>query len=899
MSTLVRAILFAGLIGNLDSVATAQAPVRAGPDWWSLRKIVQPETPSVKKKEWVRNPIDAFVLAQLEAKGLEPAVPADRNSWIRRVAFDLTGLPPTPKEIDDFVNDRSADAYEKLVDRLLASPAYGERWGRHWLDAVSFSESNGFEHDRLRENAWYYRDYVIKSFNDDKPYALFVQQQIAGDFLTPVTKEGIAATGFLVCGPWDQAVAISPSTSLRARAREDELEVILGTVGQTFLGLTINCARCHDHKYDPLLARDYYRLKAVFEGVYHGERSLTTPDDVRDWQKAVERRQARAREISRKIADIENRAREQATGESEKILPRPSARWSFDTDASDQVGRLHAILKGGARIVDGRLALDGKDAYVETPPLDRDLREKTLEAWVSLDNLEQRGGGVISVQTLDGSVFDAIVFGERKPGEWMAGSEFFRRTRDIDGPREDAKPGTPIHLAVVYSSDGRIALFRNGEKYGEPYMPAGDAGKPVGFAAGRAQIVIGNRHSGAGNGLLRGAVYEARLYDTALNSEEVRASYKAGIKQPLPRRLLDALSDDDRRELARLEQELSKVRTEKIETPAEVKTFAASIQTPGPTYVLKRGDYEMKAELVTAGAPASVKGPPGVEVAEDAAEGERRRQFAAWVVHRDNPLVWRVMANRIWQHHFGEGIVRTPNDFGFNGERPTHPQLLDLLAFTFREQGGSIKKLHRLIVLSAAYRQSAAFNAKAAEVDADNRLLWRFAPRRLEAEAVRDAMLSLSGRLNLQTGGPSFRPFKLELFNSNFYRLLDIDSPEFNRRSVYRMTVNSARDPVLETLDCPDPSVKTPRRAITTTPIQALALMNNSFIQRQAAVFAERIRKEAGESAAAQLDLAYRLAYGRTATKDERQHGMQVAKEHGMRAVCWAILNSSEFVYIR
>jgi Protein of unknown function (DUF1553)/Protein of unknown function (DUF1549) len=614
MSTLVRLILFAGLAGNLVSAVSAQETHRAGTDWWSLQKIVRPEAPTVKQREWVRNPIDAFVLAKLEAKVLSPAIPADRKTWARRVTFDLTGLPPTPKEIDDFVNDRSVDAFDKLVDRLLASPAYGERWGRHWLDAVRFSESHGFEYDRLRENAWHYRDYVIKAFNDDKPYALFVQEQIAGDVLTPVTKDGITATGFLVAGPWDQAGHGSASPTVRGRAREDELEEMLGTVGQTFLGLTVNCARCHDHKFDPLLARDYYRLKAVFEGVYHGDRTLTTRD----------------------------------------------------------------------------------------------------------------------------------------------------------------------------------------------------------------------------------------------------------------------------------------------EAPAEVKTFAAVIQKPGPTYLLKRGDLEMKAELVTAGPPPSVKGPPAdFNLAADAAEGEGRRQFAAWVVHHDNPLVWRVMANRVWQHHFGQGIVRTPNDFGFNGDRPTHPELLDWLAFTFREQGGSIKKLHRLIVLSAAYRQSAAFNPQAAEVDADNRLLWRFAPRRLEAEAVRDAMLSVSGRLNPQMGGPSFRPFKISLFNSAFYHLLEIDSAEFNRRSIYRMNVNSARDPVLETLDCPDPSVKTPQRATTTTPLQALALMNNSFIQRQAIAFADRIRKEAGDTLEAQIDLAYRLAFGRLATKNERQHASEVAKEHGMRAVCWAILNSSEFVYIR
>ncbi len=280
-------------------------------------------------------------------------------------------------------------------------------------------------------------------------------------------------------------------------------------------------------------------------------------------------------------------------------------------------------------------------------------------------------------------------------------------------------------------------------------------------------------------------------------------------------------------------------------------------------------------------------------------EADRRITFADWIVHPDNPLTWRVIVNRVWQHHFGEGLVRSPSDFGFNGERPTHPELLDWLATEFRDSGGQMKQLHRLIVTSATYRQASTPNEKASAVDVDNRLLWRFAPKRLEAEAVRDAILSVSGKLNREAGGPSFRPFRIETFNSAFYIPFDEDRPDLNRRSVYRMNVTSARDPVLEVLDCPDPSVKTPRRSVTTTPLQALTLMNNPFTERMARSFAGHVTREAGDDITAQIRLAYRLAFGRNPSAAEARRTTKVAREAGLKPVCWALLNASEFVYVK
>ncbi|HKB02253.1 MAG TPA: DUF1549 and DUF1553 domain-containing protein, partial [Gemmataceae bacterium] len=479
------------------AVAPAAEPKRAGPDWWSLRPVARPTPPAAADAPSGANPIDAFVRAKLTAAGLRPADPAEKLTLIRRVTFDLTGLPPTPAEIDAFLADDTAGAYGRVVDRLLASAHYGERWARHWLDVVRYSESHGFEYDRLRDHAWRYRDYVIRSLNEEKPCADFVREQIAGDVLKSATRDGVIATGMLVAGPNDQAGRISASAVVRGRAREDELEDMLGTVGQTFLGVTINCARCHDHKFDPFTARDYYRLKAVFDGVNPGDRPLYSPDELR-----------------------------------------------------------------------------------------------------------ARGG-------------------------WLAG------------------PLTSLRLSEM--------------------------------------------------------------------------------------------------------------------------AYAANPKEPGPTRLLERGDVEKPGDAVTPGSATVIQGPPQLDLPADAPDGERRRRFAEWLVHPDNPLTWRVIVNRVWQHHFGEGLVRTPNDFGFNGERPTHPELLDWLAARFRDSGGQLKALHRLIVTSDTYRHSSAFDPLAAEVDADNRLLWRFAPRRLEAEVARDAMLAVSGRLNRAAGGPSARPFRVETFNSAFY----------------------------------------------------------------------------------------------------------------------------------
>ena len=664
---------------------------------WSLQPLKAPLLPQTADHI---SPVDAFITARLATNGLALSPEADRATLIRRLSFDLIGLPPSPAEIDDFVHDRSAKAYEQLVERLLASPHYGERWGRHWLDAARYTESQGFEYDKLRDNAWHYRDYVIKSFNDDKPYDRFMKEQVAGDVLEPVTTDGIVGASLLVCGPWDEAGNSQANAAQKATTREEEMEDMISVVGQTFLGLTINCARCHAHKFDPIPQKEYYRVKSVFDGVKHGERSIASAAEANA-------REERVAELKREIAA-----------------------------AQDEVIRIEAE---GFRLAAAKLSCA------------RDMTEPGPSPVEILANLDVA----------------------QRAARESALSRIKKARRDLASTR-------PL---------------------------------PVSYAGTRVQ--------------------------------------------------------------------------------------------PPPTHHLKRGDVKSPGDVVTPGGLAAIAGlEPDFRLAADAPEAQRRLKFAEWLADPRNFLPARVMANRVWHLHFGQGIVTTPNDFGVSGARPTHPELLDWLATKFVESGWSVKALHRLIVNSATYRQSSTPTVndsyrRAASLDADNQLLWRFPPRRLEAEIVRDAVLAVSGQLNLQAGGPSFRPFDILKFPANAYLPVDKIGAEFNRRTVYRMNVNSGKEPLLDAFDCPDPSVKTPRRGVTTTPLQALALMNNSFLQRHAGFLAERALKESPNDLPRAIHTAYRLALGRPPAEHEAERALDAARARSLTNVCWALLNSTEFIYVR
>jgi hypothetical protein len=869
---------------------------RAGGDWWSLRPIASPKAPEVKDRGWIVNDIDAFVLARLEAAGLHPSPPADRRTLIRRLSFDLLGLPPTPKEVDAFVSDTSPRAYDELVERLLASPHYGERWARHWLDVVRFAESQGFERDRLRPNAWPFRDWVVSAFNDDLPYDQFVRLQLAGDVLLPDDASAVIATGFLVAGAWDEVGQTQQSEAMKAVVRQDELEDLVAVTAQTFLGLTAHCARCHDHKFDPVSQVDYYRFAAALSGVRHGERDV--PAEIDGAARLAELR-SQADALRARLAAIDSPARKHIIDARRRSAPaiappQPIARWQFDQGVHDQIGSLDGKLHGDARIEGGRLVLPGGDAYLATTPLDRELTEKTLEAWVQLSDLAQRGGGVMSVQTLDGATFDAIVYGEREGGRWMAGSNGFVRTKELSGPEETEAAGAVVHVAVTYAADGTITLYRNGQPYGNPYQaPALEK-----FAPTRSQLVFGLRHApSGGNKMLAGALWRAQLYDRALTRAEVAAS--AGVIDDTVNddELLAQLSPAQRAERQQCVVELSSLDGQ-LQLLAGGKAYAVVPQQPKLTHVLRRGDTRQPADVVAAGGVVAVSAKADFQLSPDAPEAERRRKLADWIASPDNPLTARVIANRLWHYHFGVGIVDTPNDFGFNGGRPSHAELLDWLAAYLIEQNWSLKQLHRAMVLSATYRQASGVNYDAIKIDAGNRLLWRKAPLRLEAEMLRDAVLAVSGQLNPAMSGPGFQDFRTFTNNSQFYEIIDVEGYAYQRRSLYRTCIRSGTHPLLDALDCPDPSTTAPARAVTTTPLQALALLNDPFMLRMAERFAERIVEEAGGGPAAQVARAYRLALAREPTTEESNAAREFIAKHGLAALCRVMYNANEFLYV-
>ncbi len=853
-------------------------------EWWSLQPLRH--TPKS---------IDDFVTAKLRDNGLTLSPPTSRRTLVRRVTYDLTGLPPTPEDVESFVNDAGSTAYEKLVDRLLASPHYGERWARHWLDVVRFTESEGFERDVLRDHAWPYRDYVIRSLNQDKPYIQFAREQIAGDILEPKSRDAVIATGLLVFGPTDAVGLTSAVEREREAVREDQLEEMVGVVSQTFLGLTANCARCHDHKFDPIPQRDYYRFKAALSGVWQPFEDAASTELFPDGRVLDTTHDEKIAALKTRIQAVEGEIAKLYKQTTVWTAVKPVAQWTFDVDARDQLGSRHAAATSKTQLHEGRLETGPgeKSISLVTAPLGANITAKTLEAWVTvrkpLENpgkSEEPGKPLSVVQIYNrsgyrGAASDGIQFAGDTNKQWRNISTANFRTTDVNGPKETASAGERIHLAITYVADGTIRLYRNGVPYGQSFRPdAGANGLTQTYAAGDAVLKL--------TATPELGLDEARLYDSALTGEQVAASFAAGPAPAMQRKEGSAPLFEQRE---RLQREL-----EAIPTPE--KAFAAAPRNPGITHLLLRGDVNRKAEAL---APTGLSALPGADfkLAPDSSDAERRRRLAEWIADPANPIFARVIVNRVWAHHFGTGIVENPNDLGANGGPPSHPELLDTLAVEFIQSGWSLKSLHKKIVLSAAYRQSSTYNKEAAAKDAGNRLLWRYTPRRLEGEAVRDAMLAVSGKLNDNPSGPSFRPFKVTKPGGSYvkYEPLDSGDADLQRRSVYRMNVNTGGDPMLESLDCPVPAVKTPKRPSTTTALQALSLMNNPLPVRLSKAFAARVASE-GQSIDTQIERAFALALGRAPDDHERESGRGLIQDRNLEALCWGLFNASEFLQL-
>ncbi len=930
---------------------------RAGYDWWSLQPVRRPAVPELSTQYSVlstqhgaglpQNPIDAFVWTRLEKDALAPSPPTEKRTLIRRLSFDLIGLPPTPAEITEFEKDDSPKAYEKLVDRLLDSPHFGERWARHWLDIIRFGESQGFERDKLRTNSWRYRDWVVNAFNRDLPFDEFVRLQLAGDVFRPDDPEAVIATGFLVAGAYDEVGQSQQSAAMRAVVRQDEMEDYVSTIGETFLGLTVHCARCHDHKFDPIMARDYYRMSAILAGVRPGEREL--PAGNESWrasqQKIVADMNRELNTITARLTELEAETRKLILTERQSRIdkklapPQPLARWEFNDDLKDNVGELH-VTANGAKLKEGSLIVNGRQAFAATVPLKKPIKEKTLEVWLRLEHRNQTGGGAITLQTLDGGTFDSIVFAEREPNRWMAGSNGFVRTQSFQAPEETEADKQVVHIVIVYDADGTITGYRNGQLYGQPYKSNG----PVTFEPEKSQIAFGMRHSPVGgNRMLAGAIDRAALYDRALSPGEVAASAGVFTDAISEQELLARLPESAKAERVRLKFESDHLRKQ-LARASENRVYALAPKNPEATHLLLRGNPATPAEEVFGGGITAIgyrpsangrtEEAPELSLPKEATDAERRKGLATWITDRRNPLFARVIVNRLWHYHFGVGIVDSPSDFGFNGGRPSHPELLDWLASELMEpseqgrgprgegreqaraalapessplaprpsslntQPWSLKHIHRLIVNSATYRQSSRPRADAALKDAGNRLLWRKSPQRLDAETLRDAVLSVAGELNPTVGGPGYHDFTTFTFNSQFYDIVDAEGISFHRRSLYRTWVRSGRNPFLEVLDCPDPSTKTPRRAVTTTPLQALSLLNNSFMLRMSERLSETQRQNSSSVSDHDVARIVERMLGRKPSILEIAELRTFATQHGLPTLARVLFNSNEFLYV-
>ena len=857
-------------------------------DWWAYKPIVRPAVPPAGADPATRrNPIDSFILKKLAENGLTPSPEADRRTLIRRLYFDLIGLPPSPTAVDEFVASPDPLVYEKLVDRLLASPAYGERWARHWLDVVHYGDTHGYDKDKPRPNAWPYRDYVIRSLNADKPYARFVQEQIAGDVLFPTSPDGFTATGFIAAGPWDFiGHAEVPESKIDGKiARLLDRDDMVSNTFNTFLSTTVQCARCHNHKFDPITQEDYYRLQAVFAALDRADRAFDADPAIAKRRASLEGRQrdlvAKKKQIDEKITrlggvELADLGRKIATASAADGSPKAAA-FGYHS------------------------AIEPRDDHVKWVQVD-------LGKVVEIDALAYVGCHDAFAGIGAGFGFPRRFKVETATDEGFSNSEVI-----VDRTREDVpNPGVAPQRVAVRVKKARYVRFTATKL----------APRSNDFIFALAELMIFDK---AGKNLAEGATVTARdsiESPPRWRKQNLVDGYYYGIGSNLAElkkqrdALLARVADDAARaEQAEVAMGLAEVGRDLARLPAPQVVYAGTVHTgsgafsgtgptggkPRPVHVLKRGDVRTPDKEVGPGTFPLLPGDTGTfELPPDHSERDRRAALAHWVTDPRHPLTWRSIVNRVWQYHFGRGLVDSPNDFGHMGRLPSHPELLDWLAAELRDNRQSLKVLHRLMVTSTTYRQSSASDEVFSKIDSGNVFLWRMNRRKLEAEAVRDAALAVAGKLDSRMSGPGFQDFVIEKPEHSphyQYHLYDPENPNTHRRSVYRFLVRSQPQPFMTTLDCADPSMSVDKRNETLTALQALALMNNRFILTMAKHMAEHVERAAA-TPEARVELAFRNALGRDPTAAERDALVQYAKTHGLANVCRVILNLNEFVFV-
>jgi hypothetical protein len=786
---------------------------------WSFVPVHRPET---------ADGIDGFIEARLRENELALSPLADRRTLIRRLYLVMTGLSPSPERVEVFVADTRPDAWAQLVEEVLASPHYGERMATFWLDLVRFGETTGFETNRERPNAWRYRDWVIASFNLDKRYDEFVREQIAGDSVG-----NRLATGFLVAGPYDIVKGRDPK--LGVMQRMNELDDMINTTGTAFLGLTTGCARCHNHKFDPISQKDYYAMQAIFNGVQHGDTDLPPAPETTGKLAALDKK---ITSLTAQLAPFLAKPRYASTDRGtdgpalrpavdplrtiEEIAPRPARYVRFTIEQSNSgnvcLDELE-IYSGGKNVA---LASNGAKASSSG-----DFEHPSHKLSQINDGQYGNSRSWISAQAKDGWVqIELPVAMPIERIEW---------SRDREGKYKD-RLATAYRLEVALEPDRWELVAHSGDRL--PY--GSEAAPPVSYDfSGQPDAVI-----------QEGKVLELTLL--SLRSER-----------------------------------------EALATP--MKAYAGRFEQPGTVHRLYRGEPDLKREEV---GPGAIDAFTTLALAPDAPEAERRRAFAEWVVSPGNPLTARVMANRLWQFHFGTGLVDTPSDLGKNGTSPTHPELLDWLASELVSGKWSLKHLHRLILTSQTWQQDNKPLPAGMEKDAASRLLWRFPARRLEAEGIRDAILTASGKLDLEAqGGPGFSAFEVALENvRHYYPKKEYGEADW-RRMIYMTKVRQEKDHVFGAFDCPDASQAVPKRSRSTTPLQALNLLNSAFVMEQADFFAKRLEREA-TTTNGRIERAFDLCFQRKPSPEDLADASAFIEKEGLVQFTRAMLNANEFVFI-
>ena len=840
----------------------------AAREWWSNKPLSQPAIPEVSDGDWSANPIDAFIFSQLEDRDLQPNPPADRRKLIRRAYFNLIGLPPSPEAVERFVNDSSPDAWKNLIDELLNRPEYGEKWARHWLDVVRYAESNGFERDSNKDHIWRFRDYVIDSFNHDKPWDQFTLEQIAGDEIPEPTKDSLIATGYHRLMQWDDEPAD------RLQHVYDVLDDNVRTTSEGFMAMTLGCARCHEHKADPILQEDYYRFMAFFHGVTQMSKNNAIemiPDPTAEVE-VGKLRKANLEEqdaVSKRLARLETQAK----------------RLFLEKDPA-----VRALLN---------------PEPVAMPVLVPTSEKKTAHEWHFTTMKPAADWFEVSFRHEEKWKKAPAPFGQGRPGgvnhrtEWNGKDIWLRTSFHL------AEIPAAVELRIFHDEDTEI--FLNGQKiadfngYITEYKTVLLSPEALqALQTGRNTLAVHCRQTGGG-----------QLIDLGLSIVDRPVSISELINQRgleiFPEKRVAAYKAD----VKRLEQ----LRNEKFEASIPAMIVQEKGGTPADLHVHIRGSAHAPGDKVEPGFPSifGYDDPKIPVVSADAETSGRRLALAKWLTQPENPRTSRVLVNRIWQHHFGRGICPTPSDFGVLGLKPTHPELLDWLASEFVRRGWSIKELHRLIMTSRTYQMSSAPNHDNLNKDPVNDNFWRFDMRRLSAEEMRDSILSVIGRINLSKGGPSFYPILpdavLATSSTKGGKWGNSSEDDLFRRSIYIKIKRSLQPPELFDFDFADTDAPCPVRFTTTVPTQALNSLNSQFINDRASDFAGRIVREVGPGTGRkQIVFAMEQALGRTPEKWEIEECLKlfnnlrktgdIDDQNALERFCLLVLNLNEFIYL-